>query len=177
MQIIFNPIHNACDIPMNITDLYLTSFCEPERRDWDDIVRRIDSGDPIFRLYVLQHNSENIGFITLWRLPGTLYCEHFAIFRYLRDKGYGTAVIEEAIAMAGHNPLALEVELPETSDEAAHRIRFYEKCGMTAMQDFPYWQPPYRKDLPEVPMMLMVSKPLADPTAFVMMLHTVVYNQ
>ena len=74
-------------------------------------------------------------------------------------------------------PLVLEVELPETSTEAERRVRFYERCGLTAHEDFPYWQPPYRQDLPEVPMMLMSSGEIPDRTAFVLILHTVVYNQ
>lgn len=167
----------SANIPLEIKELYLNSFPEEERRDWADICCRIDSGDPIFDFYVLQHNSANAGFLTLWRLPGALYCEHFAILRQSRGIGMGSVVIKEVIAMAGERPLVIEVELPEKSVEASDRIRFYQKCGMTALEEFPYWQPPYRRDLPEVAMMLMSSKPLADPAAFVILLHTIVYNQ
>ena len=168
---------NSADIPLEIKDLYLTSFPEEERREWNDIKRRIDCGDPIFIFYVLQHNSQPIGFITLWRLPGALYCEHFAILYKMRGNGFGRDVVKEAIAMAGDAPFILEVELPETSFEALRRIDFYKRCGMEALEEFPYWQPPYRRDLPEVAMMLMSSKPLPDPTAVAMILHTIVYNQ
>ena len=183
MYIIFKKITASSDIPLEIKDLYLSSFPEEERREWSDIQNKIDSGNPVFSFYVLQHNTENIGFITLWRLPGALYCEHFAILHRYRGTGYGAAAVRNAIAMADAMPpagtaaLVLEVELTETSEMAARRIAFYERCGMTALTEFPYWQPPYRPGLPEVPLMLMTSRPLPDPTTLAIILHTVVYNQ
>ena len=172
-------IRTTCpaDIPLEIKELYHLAFPEEERRDWADICRRIDDGDPIFDFYVLQHNSENCGFVTLWRLPGALYCEHFAILPRYRKMGLGSATVNEMITMSTGKPFVIEVELPEVSIEASHRIEFYKDCGMIPLEDFPYWQPPYRRDLPEVAMMLMSSKPLATPESFVIMLHTIVYNQ
>lgn len=177
MEIILQKINNTADIPLEIKDLYHGAFPEEERREWSDIIRRIETGDPIFNFYVLQHNSETIGFITLWNLPGALYCEHFAVSHSCRNKGYGAEVVKKVIAMAGSRPLVLEVELPGSSDFADSRISFYKRCGMEPLEDFPYWQPPYRQGLPEVAMMLMSSSPLPDPTAFAMILHTIVYNQ
>lgn len=177
MEIKLEKINHSTDIPLEIKDLYHAAFPEEERREWSDIIRRIETGDPIFDFYVLQHNSETIGFITLWNLPGALYCEHFATLHRCRNKGFGAAVIQEVINMTGNRPLVLEVELPGASEFADSRISFYERCGLTPLEDFPYWQPPYRQGLPEVPMMLVSSKPLHDPTAFAMILHTIVYNQ
>lgn len=177
MEIEFEKITASSDIPLEIKELYHNSFPIAERRGWDDISLRIDRKDPIYDFYVLQHKSIHVGFITLWRLPGALYCEHFAIQPGLRGGGIGTEVVKKAIIMAGENPLVLEVELPGTSSEALCRVGFYKRCGMTALEDFPYWQPPYRQDLPDVAMMLMSSRPLPDPTSFVMILHTIVYNQ
>lgn len=182
MEISFEKIISSESIPLNIKDLYTSSFPEEERRPWNDIVQRIDNHDPFFSFYVLQHKDEKIGFITLWRLPNALYCEHFAIFPGHRGNGYGTAVISMAADMAatllpsGDGPLVLEVELPEKSAEAARRVEFYKRCGLIPLESFPYWQPPYRHDLPEVAMMLMSSRLLTDPTSLVLMLHTLVYN-
>ncbi len=177
MEIIFKKITSTANIPLEIKDLYHSAFPENERREWAELCLRINAEEPVFNFYVLQHNSEPIGFITLWNLPGVLYCEHFAINSRLRGKGLGTDVMKELLAMAADRALVLEVELPEESDIAASRVKFYERCGMTAMDDFPYWQPPYRAGQPEVPLMLMTSRPLPDPTGFVMILHTIVYNQ
>lgn len=177
MEISFVKISNISDIPLEVKGLYLSAFPEEERRDWSDIEQRISSGDPIFSFYVLQHDSEYIGFITLWRLPSALYCEHFALFPEMRGRGFGSGVIKEAIALASPFSFILEVELPEKSHDAERRIAFYERCGLIPLAEFPYWQPPYRKDLPEVPMMLMTSRPLSDPMAMAIILHTIVYNQ
>lgn len=183
MDIQFEKITSSSTIPLEIKDLYISSFPEEERREWADIEKRIDCGDPVFSFYVLKHESENVGFITFWRLPGALYCEHFAIFHRFRGKGYGRQVVGKAIDMAdsvspsGRAAFILEVELPETSDDARRRVAFYERCGMISLDTFPYWQPPYRAGLPEVPMMLMASRPVEDPKATAMILHTVVYNQ
>lgn len=177
MEIIFEKVTASQRIPLIIKELYMSAFPEEERRPWADICQRIDNHDPFFAFYVLQHNGETVGFITLWRLPGALYCEHFAILGEKRGHGYGAAAVAEAIRMGGQNPLVLEVELPEKSEEAVRRIEFYTRCGLTAMAEFPYWQPAYRQDLKEVAMMLMTSRPLEDPSRFVIMLHTLVYNQ
>lgn len=183
MAIEFEKIANSKNIPLIIKDLYTSSFPAEERRPWDDIVSRIDNGDNVFNFYVLKHKNSIAGFATLWRLPGALYCEHFAILPSLRGSGLGAMAVKEMIARVGEDakgnkiPLVLEVELPEASLEASRRISFYERCGLRSHDDFPYWQPPYQRELPEVPMMLMSAGEIPDRTSFVMILHTIVYNQ
>lgn len=177
MEIEFEKTTSPSDIPLEIKDLYHSSFPEEERREWSELCLRVNAEDPVFNFYVLKHNSLPAGFITLWNLPGALYCEHFAVLGNMRGNGLGTEVVKQLLDLAGDRPLVLEVELPEESEIAESRVRFYERCGLTALDEFPYWQPPYRPGQPEVPMMLMASRPLADPTAFVMILHTIVYNQ
>lgn len=183
MALEFVKILDSKEIPLSIKDLYFAAFPEEERRPWEDIAGRIDSGDSIFNFYVLKHNGEKVGFVTLWHLPGALYCEHFAVSPERRGGGIGAETVAAMKGLARKDsagnpmPLVLEVELPEVSDEAARRVGFYERCGMMSHNDFPYWQPPYRRDLPEVPTMLMSSGEIPDRTALAMILHTVVYNQ
>lgn len=177
MEITFEKITSPTDIPLEIKELYHSAFPECERREWSELCLRVNPADPVFNFHVIKHNSEIAGFITLWNLPGAIYCEHFAILNSMRGKGLGSDVIKKTLEFAGDKALVLEVELPEESDIAASRVKFYQRCGMIAMEDFPYWQPPYRAGQPEFPLMLMTSRPLADPTGFVMILHTVVYNQ
>lgn len=141
--------------------------------------------DPFFYFFALSHNGETVGFATVWRLPGATYVEHFAIYPALRGKSFGSATVKallddkvrSSLGLVPSTPLVLEVELPESSPQAARRIAFYERCGLTAMEDFPYYQPPYREGGPQVPMMLMSSQPLDNATSFVILLHTIVYNQ
>lgn len=177
-------IGSAKNIPLSVKELYFGSFPEEERRPWADIERRVDEADPFFNLYVLQHKNENIGFVTLWNLPGNIYVEHFAIGAEHRGGGFGADVVKRLIDNEGlksiglpAKPLLLEVELPEASDEARRRVGFYTRNGMTALEDVPYFQPPYTDGLPDVPMMLMVSERPADPVSMARVLHTIVYNQ
>lgn len=179
----FSKVTDIKDIPLSIKELYHGAFPEAERRPWYDIEYRITEADPMYSFYVLKHMDKVIGFITLWRLPCALYCEHFAILPQFRGVRYGSDVVRECIRRADTMqegvklPFVVEVELPETSSDAFRRLQFYERCGMKALDDFPYWQPPYRRDLESVPMMLMSSRPLPDPMAFVITLHAIVYNQ
>lgn len=177
-------IDSAKNIPLSVKELYFGSFPEEERRPWADIERRVDEADPFFNLYVLQHKNENIGFVTLWNLPGNIYVEHFAIGAEHRGGGFGADVVKRLIDSEGlksiglpAKPLLLEVELPETSEEASRRVGFYTRNGMTALEDVPYFQPPYTDGLPDVPMMLMVSERPDDPVSMARVLHTIVYNQ
>ena len=160
-EIEFTRIQGAETIPAQLEELYLGAFPEEERRPLEQIRQRVAMSDPFFYFFALSHNGETVGFATVWRLPGATYVEHFAIYPALRGKSFGSAT----------------VKLPESSPQAARRIAFYERCGLTAMEDFPYYQPPYREGGPQVPMMLMSSQPLDNATSFVILLHTIVYNQ
>ena len=184
-KIEFTRLRGEDKIPAALEELYMGAFPEEERRPVEQIRQRIAMADPFFYFFVLSHDDTEVGFITIWRLPGATYVEHFAIFPALRGKGYGADTVKELLnddvrlklGLDPGTPLVLEVELPEDSPEAARRIAFYERCGLTAMEEFPYYQPPYREGGPQVPMMLMSSKPLPDPTSFVILLRTIVYNQ
>lgn len=163
---------------MKIKDLYVASFPECERRPWQSVGELTAAGSPYFSMNVIR-DDEGVfaGFISLWKLPDALYVEHFAIDRERRGSGIGSKVIAEIVNRAGNVPVVLEVELPDDSPEAPRRIEFYQRNGFMAMDQFPYYQPPYTPELESVPMMLMTSSPLPDPERFVIMLHTLVYNQ
>lgn len=172
---ITDPLDSVLD---KIKSLYIASFPEDERRPWDNIIFMIENHSPFFRMRaILDSNADFYGFLTSWNLPVALYIEHFAIDKNARSKGVGGIIISDIVESSLPLPVVVEVELPENNSEAARRISFYERNGFKAMSDFPYFQPPYRKDLESVPLMLMTSSPLEDPKSFVIMLHTFVYNQ
>jgi len=161
-----------------IKKLYFCSFPENERRPWSSILYMLDLPSPFFTMIaILDDSKQLLGFYTLWHFPDAYYLEHFAIDPLMRGNGIGGEVIRHILSTAGEAPLILEVELPDSDPDAVRRISFYESHGLYAMKDFPYYQPPYSPDLEEVPMMLMTSGHLPDPKAFVIMLHTLVYNQ
>lgn len=158
--------------------LYHNSFPKEERRPWELLVNLIETQFPYFKLLAAHDEAGSfVGFITLWNLPTALYVEHLAVEPSLRGSGSGGIIIDEAIRLAGDLPLVLEVELPETGPDAPRRIAFYKRHGFEAMEDYTYFQPPYAPGLPDVQLMLMTTRPLADPNEFVIQLHTIVYNQ
>ncbi len=178
-RITLKDIDRSDDIMLDrVRGLYETSFPEEERRPWRSILDMIDSRSPFFRMRVILSDEKKfLGFLTTWNLPSTLYIEHFAVEKAARGSGIGSLVLSALKVSEAETPIVLEVELPGDSPEAERRIAFYERNGFEAMRDYPYYQPPYRPDLESVPMMLMTTSPLPDANSFVIMLHTLVYNQ
>ncbi|MDE6074454.1 MAG: GNAT family N-acetyltransferase [Muribaculaceae bacterium] len=173
------PVNDINDPVLDkIKGLYLSSFPEEERRQWQSIIDMIDNSSPFFFLKaILSPDGEFMGFYSSWNLPGVLYIEHFAIEPRFRSTGIGSSVITDVVAGAMPRSVVVEVELPGSSSDADRRISFYERNGFSAVGDLQYFQPPYRPGLDMVEMMLMTSQPLPDVKTFVIMLHTLVYNQ
>ncbi|MDE7387304.1 MAG: GNAT family N-acetyltransferase [Muribaculaceae bacterium] len=162
-----------------INSLYHASFPEAERRPWAALMQLIGPDPmPFFNLYAaVTSDNKFAGFVSTWRLPDSLYIEHLAVEPTMRSNGVGGAILDTVRNMASDKPVVVEVELPESNDDAPRRIAFYERHGFKAMADFDYFQPPYAPGLPDVQLMLMTTRQLPDPVRFVIMLHTIVYNQ
>ena len=179
-KITLQPVTSATD-PMTgyINSLYHSSFPEAERRPWPSLIQLIEPGAmPFFKLYAaIDSSNKFVGFVSTWQLPDSLYIEHLAVEPSMRSNGGGGTIIDTVRDMAGDKPVVVEVELPDSNPDAPRRIAFYERHGFTAMSDFDYYQPPYAPGLPDVQLMLMTTRPLPDPVRFVIMLHTIVYNQ
>lgn len=158
-------------------ELMHQSFVDDERRA-DDELRGVTDGNPIFGFNVIRTaEGERVGFITTWNFGKCIYVEHFAIEPGVRGKGYGKAAIEHLIKITGQ-PIVLEVELPETSDEARRRVSFYERAGFCAWQT-PYVQPPYGKGKSPIQMMLMthnLSETIESATIVTALIHRHVYG-
>lgn len=161
-----------------IHSIYMSSFPVEERRPWESLTRLIDSGIPFFSLFAaLTDENVPVGFVSVWHLPEAMYIEHLAVSEAMRGSGVGGKILDEVVTTAADTPVVVEVELPEANAEAPRRIAFYERHGFTPISDFTYFQPPYAPGLPDVQLLLMTNRPLPDPKSFVIMLHTIVYNQ
>lgn len=178
-NITIRPVDNITDPAItSIHRLYHESFPKEERRPWELLTGLIESHMPYFKLFAAQDsNGCFVGFISRWTLPGAYYIEHFAVEQDRRSNGAGGCILDNILQDSSDRPVVLEVELPEANADAPRRIAFYNRHGFKAMDDFVYFQPPYAPGLPDVQLMLMTTKPLDDPRAFTVMLHTLVYNQ
>ncbi|MCC8177484.1 MAG: GNAT family N-acetyltransferase [Bacteroidales bacterium] len=178
MKITLRPVNEA-DFKI-IEPLYVASFPAEERRDVKDLTERaLDHSDPFFSLQVIEDDGVTAGFVTMWRLPFVDYIEHLAVEPAKRGNGIGA----EALAIIkdkAKRPILLEVERPDLAPDkglAERRIEFYKRLGFRVIDTVDYIQPPYAKNLPEVPMLLMSDQPIADIDTVVSHLKTIVYNQ
>ena len=137
-----------------VENLYLSAFPENERRPVDAQRRNVDT-NPLFRCYLLTGDeSRPIGFITLWRLDGFCYAEHFAVDPSLRNGGYGSRVMQLLLREL-ELPVVLEAEVP-ADDLSRRRVAFYERQGFRTC-DKDYIQPSYRPGGESLPLYLMVA--------------------
>lgn len=158
-----------------IKSLYEGAFPVEERRPWDDLVHRALDGNPFFNVAVALVDGRIVGFVSTWRLPAAMYVEHLAVDPAMRCQGIGGEMIDRVVASTSL-PVMLEVEHPD-SDTARRRIDFYRRHGFSVIDGVDYVQPPYSRNLPEVPMLLMSTRPLEDVDTDIRLLYQIVYNQ
>ncbi len=134
--------------------LFLDAFPESERRPVDAQRRNVDENES-FHCYLFgEHDGLPAGFITVWRLDGFCYVEHFAVDPALRNGGYGSRVMQRLLQELPL-PVVLEAEVP-TDDLSRRRVGFYERQGFRVW-DKDYVQPPYRPGGDSLPLYLMVA--------------------
>lgn len=159
-----------------LKSIYIKSFPEAERRDWNDIITRSKREDSPMSMTLVILDGNPIGFITSWDLKDFVYIEHFAIDPALRNRGIGAKAIKRFCSSSA-KPVVLEAEPESLGENAMRRILFYKRLGFREFKDFNYIQPPYRKDSPAVPLTLMSTSALLNPADISSELHRVVYEQ
>ncbi|MDD3286826.1 MAG: GNAT family N-acetyltransferase [Bacteroidales bacterium] len=136
-------------------EIYNSSFPLDERRNFDLVIEMV--GKEGFDFYVIKSSLEDetpTGIISIWEFDEFAYIEHFAIDLSLRQKGYGSKVLNEIINKYTQ-PFIIEVE-PPTNVEALKRINFYIKLNFLLL-DFNYLQPAYSPNQKSLPMQLMTN--------------------
>lgn len=150
----FTNLHMA-DYPAMLS-LYNASFPEAERRLYGSAEQLSDfiiSKGGKFRAFAAKEGGIFIGFLSYWVFENFMYVEHFAVDEKFRGKGTGSKMLSHLFSKIGGNVL-IEVEHP-TTEEAARRIKFYERNGFRVRREFDYLQPPYGPGQEEVPLLLM----------------------
>ncbi len=154
-----------------------SSFVDDELRN-DDALKALTDGNPLFSFNVIFNDKgDRVGLITTWNFGKILYVEHFAIEPDLRGLGYGKATIANLTELS-KQPIILEVEMPETSEQAKRRVHFYESLGLCGWQT-PYMQPAYSEGKNPLPMMLMakgIDETIEGAGIIIALLHRQVYG-
>ena len=136
-------------------EVYIQSFPRDERRDFSLIYELI--GKEKFSFFIItdeQENNKPVGIISLWGFSYFAYIEHFAVKKNLRNKGYGSKILD-MIKENTPKPIIIEVELSNSLD-AIRRINFYKRKGFTLVNE-KYIQPSYSPERNAIPMQLMIT--------------------
>lgn len=156
-------INNKSDLEF-VEKLYIESFPANERRPVLEL-HHVMQDDKRFEVFLLVNEEEvRVGFITIWNFEYFLFIEHFAISPEQRNNGSGTQSLV-ALFRETKLPLVGEIELPESSDFAARRYRFYKKNGFEVW-DMEYAQPPYVEGFDNIPMKILTYRDLGFPANF-----------
>ena len=156
--------------------LLLDALPADERRPVDQ-QRDYTDHNPLFHPHIVMEGGAFAGLFNYWTLDGFIYGEHLATCPSLRGGGLGRRILDAFIRQAGQ-PIVLEVE-PPTTDIAARRIGFYQRCGFTLWEHRTYIQPPYAAGLSPLPLLLMVHGNLDEEKDFGHIcreIHTHVYG-
>ena len=141
--------------------LYMSSFPEDERRDFDINFELIAT--KAFDFFVIIDSlpePKPIGIISIWYFEDYIYIEHFAIDENERFKGKGKEIIKTLIDSV-KMPIIIEVE-PPIDEMTKKRVEFYEGLDFELL-DYFYLQPPYSKDKNPIELKLMIyDKKLLD---------------
>ena len=134
-----------------VESTYTAAFPRGERRDFA-LVGDLLAHERRFKLCLLSHESQYIGFMSFWQFDDFVYLEHFAISESRRNEGWGGKALKQFTGRQAH-PVVLEAE-PPGDEWSRRRIAFYERQGFAAYPD-PYLQPTYSAGEPWLPLCLM----------------------
>jgi ribosomal protein S18 acetylase RimI-like enzyme len=133
-------------------DIYERSFPDDERRSFSGLCSALK--DPNFRFDYHKDFYGNVnGIMASWVLGENdfKYIEHIAVDSTQRSQGVGSSILRPVLLEG--TPVVLEVEPAELNEDAARRIRFYERLGFH-VNEYTYYQPPY--DESKSPLLLKV---------------------
>lgn len=145
-------LDNKSDLEF-VEKLYIESFPPEERRSVLHMHRLMEN-EACFHVNVfIDKNETRIGFVNYWVFDTFIYLEHFAIQPEYRSAGHGRKALHSLIKTTTL-PLVGEIELPDSSEFAMKRLKFYQRLDFKAW-DIPYIQPPYEDGFEPIPMMLI----------------------
>lgn len=145
------PMKKATDPQFEqVWHLYETSFPGYELRTKPDHIRAMEQAED-YHVELVMQEDQLVGFVMYWQTQDYLYLEHFALLPSMRNKGYGSQVLE-LLKQKGQR-IILEIDPPE--DEISQRRRgFYQRCGFV-VNPYDYIHIPYRKEDVGHPLVLM----------------------
>ena len=109
--------------------LYEASFPGNEKLPFRIILTMLDEPH---KLYCLTEEKQFIGFVYMY-LDTVSFLYYFAVEEQLRDKGYGTRILQMLKGIGNTEKIILDIDQVTDdmteADEAFRRLRFYEHAG------------------------------------------------
>ena len=134
-----------------LTELYIISFPEEERRTIPQLKRMIEEVEEM-NFCAIELDGNLSGLAVYWNMGEFFYMEHLAVFPEMRNHKIGQKVLEWWKQNLD-KPQLLEVE-PPTDEMTERRINFYRRNGMEILNK-EYIQPSYKKDEDSLPLWIM----------------------
>ena len=131
------------EVLKSVEKVYIESFPLIERRKFENVKILLEKDDVPFKMIVATEDGVLQGFLSYWEFDGFRYIEHFAVDEHLRGNGIGSGLLEYFIKECDKTPILLEVEIPESSDDARRRVDFYMRHSFILWRLVKYMQPPY----------------------------------
>jgi len=131
-------------------ELYNEAFPKNERRELYLQIEILNN--PKYHFEIILEEAVFVGFILWWQFEGIRFIEHLAIHHNLRNKAYGTKIVEQFTAQ-NEDLILLEVEIPD-NEIKKRRIAFYERLGFKLNQYY-YQQLPMQTKGEFVDMLIM----------------------
>lgn len=155
-----------------IYELMENAFPLEEYRSYTEQKALLERED--YHIHVYENQGKIAAFCAIYNLPELAFIEHIAVNEDFRGQGMGSKIMKEVIT-SSDKPIILEVEPPDGEENAARRVRFYEKLGFH-LHDWPYEQPPLRQGEAPLPLKLMSYPHAYDIEAFGRVKDTILQN-
>lgn len=155
-----------------IYELMENAFPPEEYRSYTEQKALLERED--YHIHVYENQGKLAAFCAIYNLPELAFIEHIAVNEDFRGQGMGSKIMKEVIT-SSDKPIILEVEPPDSEENAARRVRFYEKLGFH-LHDWPYEQPPLRQGEGPLPLQLMSYPHAYDIEAFGRVKDTILQN-
>lgn len=152
--------------------LYTEAFPEQQRRK-ESQQRDLIAFEKKYHLEMIDFEGKIVGFLAYWDLESFIYIEHLAIDKSMRGKGLGGKVVKE-FTQKWDKEILLEVE-PPTDEISKKRIDFYKDLGFH-LNHFPFLQPPYDPQYPQIPLLFMTYKQTYTRPAFSIFKTKLIYE-
>lgn len=137
-------------------EIYAASFPANETRPVPETLDLLRKPDDSYRLYVIEDGKEVAGMALVYCWDDFTMLDYMAVKDGRRGGGEGSSMFRSIARQLDFRPMLIEIEMPDSSEQAAMRERFYSRLGACTISDT-YVMPSYEGMPPETMLLMAVS--------------------